>query len=272
MEKYRIMTFHQIFIENSICLSKRLGIEIISNFEPIEGYTYIIFGAHEKAVELYQIQQQVKNIKYVILNSESPLSQVLRNKYYIYLMRENVVFDYSPISTEKLNDLGINVLSQFVFEFLRQDAVTTERDIDIFFCGTHTTRRVEIFETLKSRYPDKNIVFNFDWKYADQNELTKALCRSKVVLNIPYYNHTIIETHRIHKALSCGCNVVSLFSGDKETDLFYGKYIYMVDDFSKYFDKIPALATSEKKLGYEHLMSVLKKKTQYNNWVLKMLS
>lgn len=50
--------------------------------------------------------------------------------------------------------------------------------------------------------------------------------------------------------------MVSLFSGDKETDLFYEKYIHMVDDF----DKIDSLNISEKKLGYEHLMSVLKRR------------
>jgi hypothetical protein len=66
-------------------------------------------------------------------------------------------------------------------------------------------RREAIYQKLKEQYPDKNIVFDFNWTYADQSELTKVLQRSRIVLNIPYHEHTISKRTACHKALACGC-------------------------------------------------------------------
>ena len=100
-----------------------------------------------------------------------------------------------------------------------------ERTIDIFFVGSKTERREKIFHKLKEKYPNKNIEFIFDWSLSAPANLTKKLKQAKFVLNIPYHNHNILETHRINKALSAGCQVVSLYSGDKTTDDFYNDYV-----------------------------------------------
>ena len=60
--------------------------------------------------------------------------------------------------------------------------------------------------------------------------------KAKWVINIPYYeNDNNLETHRIHNALSAGCNVVSFKSGDKNTDEFYEDYIYFSDNLVEFF-------------------------------------
>lgn len=273
MENYKILNFHPIFSENAFCLSQRLGVEIITNFEPKEGITYILFGAHDKAADLHAIQHQYKGIKYIILNSESPKSTHLRNKYYIALMLENITFDYHPEATDYLKSLGIRVFSQFNFEFVYNPAPEAKRDIDIFFAGCRNERRAKIYENLKKRYPEKNILFDFEYSYADQSKLTEVLHRSKIVLNIPFYEHRILETHRIHKALACGCQVVSLFSGHKETDNFYEKYCFMVHDLYEYFDseEMLPLHLTEKKLLYPKLITELAKNTQQIAWILQVL-
>lgn len=272
MENYKILNFHPIFSENAFCLSQRLGVEIVTNFEPQEGRTYIIYGAHDKAAELYAIQQKYKN-KFIIINSESPKSSHMRNKYYLDLMLCNIVFDYHTEATDYLKTLGIRVYSQHIFEFVYNPAPDAKRDIDIFFTGCRNERREKIFENLKKRYPDKNIVFNFDYSYADQSKLTEVLHRSKVVLNIPFYDHKILETHRIHKALACGCEVVSLYSGHKETDDYYSQYVHMVHDLYEYFDseEMLPLHLTEKKLKYPHLIAFLSKHTKQIAWILEQL-
>jgi len=272
MDTFHIINFHAIFAENAFCLSKRLGVDIVSDFKPQDGHTYITFGAHEQAANLLMMQQKQQNFKLIIINSEPPLSQFLKNKYYISLMRSNIVYDYHELSAQHLTSLGIRVYSRYCFEFVFQPAHDEPRPIDIFFCGSRTPRREAIYQKLKERYPDKNIVFDFDWKYADQAELTKVLQQSATVLNIPYHFHNILETHRIHKSLACGCEVVSLYSGDKLTDDFYDPYVYFTHDLFEHFDwpEMP-LHMQKQKLKYPHLVQALSNYTQHNKYIIDQL-
>jgi hypothetical protein len=272
MDSLHIINFHPIFSECAICLSKRLSIDIIADSTPVSGHTYIIFGSHNQAAILYSHQIHKKKIKYIIINGEPPQSNVLKNNYYIDLMKSNVVLDYHPLSTIYLRSLGIKVLSHYIFEFpLFKHLSIPRRDIDILFIGSYNNNRASIFEMLKKHYPEKKIVFHLDWKHPDQTELTKELCRAKIVLNIPYYSSHILETHRINKALSCGCKVASLYSGHKETDDFYSSYIYMCNDFLTLFDNREASADT-KRLGYEHLLNELSWKLSHNKMIIEQLS
>jgi len=74
----------------------------------------------------------------------------------------------------------------------------------------------------------------------------------KVVLNIPYYNDNALETHRIHKALACGCKVISMPSADEDTNEFYKKFITITDNIDLSIDGIEP--------NYEKLVSTLSKK------------
>jgi hypothetical protein len=271
MDTFHIINFHSIFSENAFCLSQRLGIDIVTEFKPQEGHTYIAFGAHEQASNLLMLQQKQQNFKLIIINSEPPLSQFMKNKYYISLMRSNIVWDYHELSAQHLTELGIRVYSRYCFEFVYQPG-TSERDIDVFFCGSRTPRREAIYQKLKQQYPDKNIVFDFNWTYVDQLELTKVLQRSRIVLNIPYHEHAILESHRCHKALACGAEVVSLYSGDTITDKFYYPYINFCHDMLEYFDEpeLP-LHMEQPKMTYPHLVQALSNFTQHNKYIIEQL-
>ena len=86
MNNIKIITLHPIFNEPAIVLSQRLKIDIITNFDPSANEIYIVYGAHEKAIELLNHQRNLKHsYGYIIMNSESPSSNALRNKYYIEL-------------------------------------------------------------------------------------------------------------------------------------------------------------------------------------------
>ena len=271
MNTFHIINFHNIFGENAFCLSQRLGIDIVGDFVPQDGHTYIVFGAHEQAGQLLMIQQKHRNFKLIIINSEPPLSQFMKNKYYISLMRANMVWDYSEVSAIHLVKLGIRVYSRYVFEFVYQPG-NSVRDIDIFFCGSRTARREAIYEKLKAKHPDKHIVFDFNWSYADQSELTKVLQRSKVVLNIPYHDHIILESHRINKAMACGAHVVSLYSGHKPSDSAYSPFVNFTHDIVDYFDEpeLP-LHMEQPKRTYPHLVQSVSNYVQHNLWTILQL-
>ena len=135
MDQFKILVFHTIFSENAFCLSKRLGIDVLNDFSPQEGLTYLIFGAHDQAINLYNIQRQIKNIKYIIINTEPPQSNHLRNKYFLSIMKENIVWDYHDLSREYLESLDIRVYSKYFPEFVYTPS-DSPRVIDILFVGS----------------------------------------------------------------------------------------------------------------------------------------
>jgi hypothetical protein len=271
MENLKIITLHPIFNEPAIVFATRLGCVVETDFNPQAGELYIVFGAHDKAPELLDIQKRL-NYKffYVIMNSESPESVHLTNKFYLELLKTNFVFDYSNISAIHLQkNLGINIKSFFFFDFptYTQDEAP-EREIDILFVGTKSNKREFVYNSLREAYPDKNIEFVFDNSLIAPVKLTEKLYKSKYVLNIPYYEHNILETHRIHKALSCGCRVVSTFSGDWTTDEFYKDYIHLTDDVvSAFKDTLPEPAKK-----YTEAQTFLTQKlTTHNKWMLEKI-
>ena len=67
--------------------------------------------------------------------------------------------------------------------------------------GTKNELRDKLFSKLTNKFPYLNIYFDFDWSYKSPEDLTKLLLKSKVVLNIPYYENNTLETHRINKAI-----------------------------------------------------------------------
>jgi hypothetical protein len=286
MDTIHIVNLHTIFAENAHCLSIRLGIDVVKDFNPISGHTYIIFAAHEQAPTLYSCQlalgKEGKPFKFIIINGEPPQSPHLRNKYYIELMRGNVVWDYHEKSATYLKSLGIRVYSQYVFEFLHNEGdPMASRPIDILFVGSRNERREALYKKMVERYPNKNIVFDMDWKHGDHNTLRKLLQSAKIVLNIPFYESGILETHRINSALSAGCQVVSLYSGHKETDAFYEPYIYFTHDLFETLDRWTKgrppsrdahwILLGDPRLGYPHLVNALNPTIQHNKWILKQL-
>ena len=271
MEKVKIIILHSIFTENAIVLSARLGVEIIKDFTPVSGYLYLVYGAHEKSIELLNAQKQMQNtFGYIILNSEPPLSQFMANKFYIELMKNNVVYDYNNISAAYLKKTyGINVKSFHFFDFPEyQEEEVVDRTIDILFVGSKTIRREKIFHKLKEKYPNKNIEFIFDWSLSAPADLTKKLKQAKYVLNIPYHEHNILETHRINKALSAGCQVISLYSGDKTTDDFYNDYVHMTHDIVEVFNED---LTINKKPYHELSKFLTEKLTTHNSWYISKI-
>jgi hypothetical protein len=268
-DKFHLVNFHQIFSDNCFCLSKRLGIDLLNNFTPIAEHTYIIFGAHDQAVQLYSIQQQNPTIKYIIINSEPPQSNHLKNKYFLSIMRGNIVFDYHPISSKHLLSLGIRVFSQYVFENVYSPS-NAPREIDLLFVGSRSPRREALYKKLIEKYPNKNIRFEMDWGHSDQLEMTKLLQNAKFVLNVPYYESGILESHRIHKALSCGCEVISLYSGDKQTDDFYEPYVHFCHDIFELLDEDEP-ETKQPKKKYTELIVALAENVAHNGWIIEQL-
>ena len=170
-------------------------------------------------------------------------------------MKRNVVCDYNAITPDWLKQHDIKVFSYFYFEFMKFN-LDTPREYDVVFVGTPNPKRLELYNKIKDKY---NVFFDFEWKHKASDSLTTLYHKAKVVINMPYYEHNALETHRINKALACGCNLVSLKSCDEDANQFYDDYVYFCDDIveglEKYFNGLPP------KKSYEELIKTLSQKT-----------
>jgi hypothetical protein len=109
-----------------------------------------------------------------------------------------------------------------------------------------------MLKDLQEKHPNLSFYIDFDWSHKNSESLTQILHECKVVLNIPYYNDNALETHRIHKALACGCKVISHPSADKDANEFYKEYITITDSIDLSIEGIEP--------NYEDLISTLSKK------------
>ena len=252
----KVISGNSIFNENAVVMSKKFGWVIETNFDPQPNDLYIVLGAHELAHQLLEAQIRKNNsFGFLILNSEQIHSQFLKNKYYISLMKRNVVFDYNTLTAQFLKEThNIKILSYFFFEFMKFNIKKerTERKYDIAFIGSRTEKREKMLKDLQEKYQNLNFYIDFDWKHKAPESMTDILHECKVVLNIPYYQDNALETHRIHKALACGCKVISHPSSDNDADEFYSKYITITDDIDLSIDGIEP--------NYENLIKELSQK------------
>ena len=259
----KIISCHSIFNENAVILSKKFGWTLENEFDPKAGDIYLVFGAHEMSHQLLEIQlRRNASFGYIIMNSEQIESQFFKHKYYIELMKRNIVFDFNTLSAEYLKKTHkIKVLSYFFFEFMKyQTEGDDKREYDIAFIGSKNEDRVQILDNLKAEFPDLKFYVDLEWSHKSSESLTKILHNSKVVLNIGNYkSDRTLETHRINKALACGCDVITMYSDDEDANQFYKEYCYVTGDFKstirEYFNN-----ALDKKKPYEDLVKELSQK------------
>ena len=255
----KVISGHSVFNENAVVLSQKNKWTLEKDFNPQANDLYIVFGAHELAHQLLEIQYRKNNsFGYVILNSEQIHSQFFKNKYYIKLMKNNVVCDYNTLTSDYLRqNFEIKVFSYYHFEFMKF-AEEPQRIYDVCFIGSKNQHREETLNKLQDQLPNLKFYIDLDWKHSSSESLTKILSQSKVVLNMPFYEDNALETHRINKALACGCQVVSTFSKDKDADDFYKDYVYFADDL--YNGIMSQQESQTPKKTYEELVKALNQK------------
>ena len=251
----KIISGHAVFNENAVVMSKKFNWKLENEFDPQAGDLYIVFGGHEIAHQLLEAQfRKNSSYGYIIMNSEQIHSQFFKNKYYIQLMKRNVVFDYNRITSDYLKKAhDVKVLSFYFFEFMKFNNETNSKTYDVTFIGSKTEDRVKLMKELEEEFDDLKFYVDFDWKHSSSESLTQILQKSKVVLNIGYYtDYRPLESHRINKALACECDVISTMSDDDDANDFYKDYCYMTTDIKdtihKYFND-----ELDKKKKYEEL-------------------
>ena len=190
------------------CLTKvikevyNISIELIYDFKLLQNNTDTIIICNITSIndELLDILEKY-NSKKIIINTEyyenfniSKYFDFINNKPNFYL------FEYNILNINYIKNTNKNIDYHFIplcYDSFLEDYYNSrivkknynEKDIDILFFGSINKRREKILNSLKRKY--KLAIYK---KYSNNSntELCNLIERSKIVLNIMYYDNNII--------------------------------------------------------------------------------
>jgi hypothetical protein len=245
-----IVSFNEIFNENAAVLSNRLGIKFVQDMDPKENDIIIVFGAIFVADVLVLLKKKIK-LEFIIIQSEQYNSKAFDNKYYVELLTNSVAFDWSKLNIKRLkNHLPTLFYGLYYYDCFVPETIPLfeTRPIDFFFYGSLSKEREKILLDFKKDNSQYNIEIDLSFSYASTSRLNEKLSQVKYVINVPYCKDNALETHRINKALSFGCKVISVLSADTELNDKYNDYVYFVpylSDFSLLIEQPPKKTYSQ---------------------------
>jgi hypothetical protein len=126
------------------------------------------------------------------------------------------VWDYNQKNAVALGALGINVERVVPIGYVKELSriqFSERRDIDVLFFGSMNQRRQEVIHRLKASGLNVAAVFGVYGKDRDA-----LIARSKLLLNIHYYESKVLEIVRISYLLANSCAVLSEVSSDPRED------------------------------------------------------
>lgn len=244
--------FHIIGPGHCLFISKLLG----KNLERL-GISYDI---RPESGGLLDIPEEQRNEPHIIIcpqiyrgfprrvfamQMEQTVSCRWLNESYISILSEaQAVFDYSLSNIEHFgnrDELGGKLFYYLPIDYLEgeaPDSACDEKEIDVLFYGDDSAeRRALILDKLKESFKIKvvNNIFGED--------MLRLVRKSKIILNIHYYEGALLETTRIYEVLSQNS---SLIISERSADLFEDKKLENVVDFVEIGD-IDALKA---RIGY----------------------
>jgi hypothetical protein len=223
----------------------------VTELNPQEGDVIVVFAAHEQADKLCFIQE-VKKVRFILIQTEQFPSKIFDNKYYMDLVQKNALLDWSRYNVERLKKhIDIKVFSFYFFDFVAiPNTDWDKRPIDFFFCGMGTESRKRILTQFQEENAWAKFEIDLSYSYTSPPVLFEKLKQVKYVINLPFYEDNSLETHRINRALSAGCEVISTYSKDKFLNKKYDPYVHFV----KELDEFTILIEQERKCDYKALM------------------
>lgn len=163
--------------------------------------------------------------KYIVYNFEQfTTDKIWSNNYINFLKNALYVIDYSIININKLQEIGINAFFLPYFSsgvYKHSELSLIKKDIDVLFIGNLNNKRKEWLKELNDENINLKIITNLFFEKS-----IDYFARSKIVLNIHYYNgNSILEVTRIIPAFENNCLIISENSEDPYYNLIYNSII-----------------------------------------------
>jgi hypothetical protein len=169
----------------------------------------------------------------IIYNTEQMSAPCFRaESAYLAMLRKYQVWDYSVGNVKKLLEKGVNAIKfvpiGYVEQLTRIPAVT--EDIDVLFYGSMNERRSRVLNDLMARGFKVKSVFNVYGKERDE-----YIARSKIVLNVHFYEDQVFEIVRVSyllankKAVVAECDELTSIEPDIKRSVAAAAYDKLVD-------------------------------------------
>lgn len=201
----------------------RLGHAACVVHAPVNGYRNIILGAHlvGKAGVSLPEDAVIYNLEQVDNESRTLTRNVLP------LYRRHAVWDYSATNLGNLATLGITDTTHVPIGYapvLTRIASTATPDIDVLFYGSVNRRRRDILEELWRRKVKVHALFGVYGASRDS-----VIARSKLILNVHYYQARVFENVRASYLLANRCVVVSERGANPDEEAVFANGIAFAD-------------------------------------------
>jgi hypothetical protein len=182
---------------------------ILTDQTNIPNRQHIILGSN--LLPFYPTQLSSNSILYN-LEQITPGSPWLQPAF-LDILRQYPVWDYSQSNIEQLARLGIICVQHVPIGYMPQltRICPDDEDIDVLFYGSLNERRWHIIQSLRANGVKVEAVFGLYGKERD-----RIIARSKIVLNIHFYEAKVFEVVRVSYLLANhrfviserGCNPV----------------------------------------------------------------
>ncbi len=150
---------------------------------------------------------------------------------YLALLRAHEVWDYSHHNVTTLRSLGVTNIHHVPVGYVREleRIPDAPKDIDVLFYGSVNSRRQRIIEQLHAANLKVSTVFG---RYGSERDA--LIARSRIVLNVHFYETKIFEVVRVSYLLINGICVLSEdgddpIQGDFRDALAFSAYDGLVD-------------------------------------------
>ena len=212
---------------------------------------YIIFGMNDFTSPIIPNNYIVYQLEQTTGNDES---QWFNDNYLNYMKNALSIWDYSLINYQNLTKQGFKKIEYVPIQYMStvkkiKHHCFEKKDIDIFFYGSFNDRRLKILKQLEQK--GLNVVYkNNIW----DDERKDLIERSKIILNIHYFENSILETVRLSYLLSNNCFIISEVGKDPILDRWHQSYVVLseydqlVETCCRYIDNYDLIQSFQQKL------------------------
>ncbi|RTL50302.1 MAG: hypothetical protein EKK40_13260 [Bradyrhizobiaceae bacterium] len=209
---------------------KALGYDAILTEEgSLPGRRHIVLGAN--LLVYYPLPLSDDAILYNLEQVEN--NQTWITPALIDLFKKHVLWDYCDANVKALSNLGIHAAHVLPIGYrkeLSRIQKSSVKDIDVLFVGSMNDRRRAVLEAMHLLGLKVAHVFG---QYGAQRD--EIIGRSKLLLNLHFYDAKILEVVRISYYLANECAVLSERSANPEDDKIFEGGLF----FSEYSDLAP---------------------------------
>lgn len=175
----------------------------------LPGRQHIVLGSN--LIPAYPLPLQKDAILYN-LEQVAPGSTWLRGSGLVELFRRHRIWDYSQVNAVALDALGVKVDRIVPIGYvpeLTRIRFTEPRDIDVLFFGSMNERRRVIIKRLRAAGLNVSALFGV---YGQERDA--SIGRSKLVINLHFYEAKVFEIVRVSYLLANRCAVLSETGAD----------------------------------------------------------